>query len=163
MKKIVLALIVFSIICMVLTGCIHWETSVDYKLLHDTSQIQSIRIYKTKSGIGYNYSDPIDPCSALLGEISSDQVADFVEELTALPFTESHLILLFPAAVDPNFYYGNHIVKVEYLDGSCELISYCIQRQFPLNEKYPDTTRYGTENEQWLDFLQNWVDISDQN
>ena len=81
MKKIVLALIVFSIICMVLTGCIHWETSVDYKLLHDTSQIQSIRIYKTKSGIGYNYSDPIDPCSALLGEISSDQVADFVEEL----------------------------------------------------------------------------------
>jgi len=163
MKKIVLTLILLSLICISFSGCIHWETSVDYELLHDVSNVQSIRIYSSDdSEIAYDYSDPVDPCGDLLGEIPSDRFAVFTEELTGLSFTESHLIILFPAAYDPNFYYGNYIVKIEYYDGSCELISDCIQRQFRLNEKYPDTIRYGVEMESWLDFLQNWVNISDQ-
>ena len=160
MKKIVLTVIAVSIVCMFLSGCIHWETEVNYELLHDISQIQSIRVYDEDYSDGaYDYSDPVDPCGDLLGEISSDQFDNFVKELTELPFTESHLIILFPVTYDPNFYYGEYIVKIEYFDGSCELISDWLSRQFRLNERYPNTIRYGVDNEVWMDFLQKWVDI----
>ena len=69
--------------------------------------------------------------------------------------------MLLPIAVDPNFYYGYYIVKIEYRDGSCELISDSIQRQFRANEKYPDSIDYTIEQDAWLTFLQNWADLPD--
>ena len=165
MKKIVLTVILLSLICISLVGCIHWEISVSYELMYNLSDIKNIRIYSTDydSEILYNYSDPDDPCGELLGEIPSEQFAAFAEDLAGLSFVEPHLIILFPVAYDPNFYYGNYIVKVEYHDGSCELISDIIQRQFRVNEKYPDTTQYNTEQESWLTFLHNWVEIPNSN
>ena len=159
MKKIILSVLLFSLICTSLVGCIHWETPVRYELMHDHSNIKSIRIYSASES-SYNYSDPNDPCGELLSEVSSEQFAAFAEKLSGLSFAEQHMILLIPVTYDPNFYYGNYIVKVEYHDGSCELISDIMQRQFRVDEKYPDMTRYGIEQEPWLAFLQNWVDFS---
>ena len=162
MKKIVFATILLSLFCVCLAGCIHWETPVSYKLLHNVSEITSIRIYRTNntSDVGYDYGDPVDPLGEMLAEIPTEEFASFTKELTDLSFVKNHVIILFPVAIDPNFYYGNHIVKVEYQDGSCELISYIIQRQFIVGEKYPEVTRYTAENESWLAFLRNWADIS---
>ena len=161
MKKIAFATILLSLICVCLAGCIHWKTSVSLALLHDVSEITSIRIYRTNhtSDVGYDYGDPVDPLGEMLAEIPTEEFASFTKELTDLSFVENHLIILFPVAIDPNFYYGNHIVKVEYQDGSCELISYNIQRQFIVGEEYPKTTRYSAEHESWLAFLRNWTDI----
>ena len=158
MKKFVLSAILLSILCLSLSGCIHWETPVSYKLLHDVSVITSIRIYRTDN-TSYDYEDPEDPLGEMLAEIPTEEFASFTKELTDLSFVKNHVIILFPVAIDPNFYYGNHIVKVEYQDGSCELISYIIQRQFIVGEKYPKLTRYTAENESWLAFLRNWADI----
>ena len=165
MKKTILTVILLSLICTTLVGCIQWETPVSYELIHDPSDIKSIRIFITDddSEVLYDYSDPDDPCGELLGEIPSEQFSAFTNELSGLSFVESHLIILFPVAYDSNFYYGSYIVKIEYHDGSCELISEYIQRQFRGNEKYPDTTRYNTEYETWLAFLRNWVEIPDSN
>ena len=164
MKKIILSLIVLSIICMALSGCIHWETPANYKLMQDASNVQSIRIYKEKvSEVAYNYSDPDDPCGMLLGEVPSEEFSLFKEKLEALSFHESHLIILFPVTYDPNFYYGEYIVKVVYRDGSCELISDCNQRQFRLNEKYPDDIRYGCDRDQWKAFVKQWIKPVDLN
>ena len=162
MKKTILTVILISLICMSLVGCIHWETPVSYDLMNDSSKIQSIRFYRTNQD-SYNYSDPNDPCGELLGEITSEEFATFEEELNALLFAQQHLIILFPVAYDPNFYYGDHIVKVEYQDGSCELISYCIQYQFDENGECINCTRYIAEQKIWLPFLKNWVDIPDPN
>ena len=158
MKKFVLSAILLSILCLSLSGCIHWETPVSYKLLHDVSEITSIRIYRTDN-TSYDYEDPEDPLGEMLAEIPTEEFASFTKELTDLSFVKNHVIILFPVTIDPNFYYGNHIVKVEYQDGSCELISYSIQRQFIVGEKYPNLTRYTAENESWLAFLRNWADI----
>ena len=161
MKKIISTIMMLFLACVTLTGCIHWETPVRYELMQDVSNIESIRIYGTDDGseVLYDYSDPIDPCRVLLVEIPSEQFAAFTEELTSLSFVEPHLIFLFPVTYDPNFYYGNYLVKIEYHDGSCELISDIIQRQFRVNEKYADSSDYNTEYEAWLAFLRNWVDL----
>ena len=162
MKKIAVSLIVLLVICMVLSGCIHWETPVNYKFMQDVSNIQSIRIYKTNdSEILYDYSDPDDPCGLFLAEIPSEQFALFMEKFAGLSFHKSHLIILFPVTYDPNFYYGEYIVKIVYHDGSCELISDCNQRQFRLNEKYPDDIRYGCDRDQWEAFINQWTKLLD--
>lgn len=159
MKKTILTVVLLSLICISLTGCIHWETQECYELIDDVSEIKSICIYSAADD--YNYSDPDEPCGELLGEIPSDQFTAFAEELTGLSFVEQHMILLFPVTYDPNFSYGNYIIKIEYHDGRCELISDIIQYQFRANKKYPYHTSYVTEQEQWLAFLQNWVELSD--
>ena len=168
MKKITIVLILLSLVSAFLVGCIQWETPEKYTLIHDSSGINSIRIYQDNyeafyqaNGKIYNYSDPNEPCGALLGEIPAEQYATFAKELTGLSFTKHHIIFLFPVSYDPNFYYGNYIVKIEYHDGSCELISDVIQRQFRVNEKYPDTLQYSADDEAWLAFLQNWVELPD--
>ena len=161
MKKIIMVLLLISLVSTLLTGCIQWETAEKHELLQDTSNIKSIRIYSENTDSLYNYSDPNEPCGELLGEIPADQYAVFTKELTELSFTEHHLIFLFPVTYDPNFYYLGPIIKIEYNDGSCELISDSIQRQFRVNEKYPDTIEYGVEEECWLAFLQKWVEIPD--
>ena len=161
MKKIIVSIILWSLICISLIGCIHWETSVTYELMYDISEIKSIRIYGSDFSEGvYDYSDRNDPCKELLSEIPSEEFALFAEELTALSFVESHMILLIPVTYGTNFYYGNYIIKVDYCDGSCELISDMIQRQFIANKQHPDVTKYQTTHESWLAFLQNWADIS---
>ena len=159
MKKIILTMVLLAVVCSILSGCIHWETPAAYELLQDPSNIQSIRIYAEKDTL-YDYSDPNEPCGELLGEIAPEQFTVFTQELTALPFIKQHLIILFPVALDPNFYYFGPIVKIEYGDGSCELISCAIQNQFTVNEKYPDAFRCHLDDEPWLAFLQNWVDLS---
>ena len=159
MKKLLLLVLLVIMLTVVLSGCIHWETNVKYELLFDPSEIESILVYAAADN--YNYSDPIEPCGELLGEIPAEQYAVFTEELTGLPFVEPHLIILFPVTYDPNFYYGNYIVKIEYHDGSCELISDIIQRQFRVNEKYSDTFCYSAGDEAWLVFLKNWVELPD--
>ena len=161
MKRTFQTLVLMSLICVILTGCIHWQTSEIYELKHDISEIKSIRIYSTADN--YSYSDPIEPCGELLGEIPAEQYAQFTEELTGLSFVESHMILLIPDSYDPNFYYGYYIVKIEYHDGSWELISDIIQRQFSANDRISSTTRYSTAQESWLAFLQNWVELPDLN
>ena len=160
MKKIIIVVLLISLVSTLLTGCIQWDTSVQYELLQDISNIKSIRIYN-ENEMSYDYSDPVEPCGELLGEIPSEQFDAFTKELTGLPFLEHHIIFLFPVAYDPNFYYLGPIVKIEYNDGSCELISDSIQRQFKVNEEYPDTIQYGVEEECWLAFLRNWVDLPD--
>ena len=161
MKKTILTIALVSLICLSLAGCIHWETPVSYDLMQDISNIKSIRVYGTDDGseVLYDYSDPNDPCRVLLGEIPSEQYAVFTEELRGLSFVEPHLIILFPVTYDPNFYYGNYLVKIEYHDGSCELISDVIQKRFSIDEKYPDSSDYNTEYEAWLAFLRNWVEL----
>ena len=157
MKKLVLLLFLILLLSVFVTGCIYWETPVTYNLMYEPSEIVSIRIYEVAKE--YSYSDPIAPCGELLAEIASDDYSVFADELSQISFTNSHLIILFPVTYDPNFYYGRYIAKIEYRDGSCELISYVIQRQFDVNQKYPDTTRYTTEQDIWLAFLRKWATI----
>ena len=166
MKKIIIAVLLISMVSTLLTGCIQWETPKKYELLQDTANIKSIRVYQDNSdafyeanGRMYNYSDPDEPCGALLGEIPAEQYPAFAEELTRLSFTEHHIIFLFPVTYDPNFYYMGPIVKIEYYDGSCELISEIIQRKFVVNKKYPSTTDYTAQKEAWFAFLEKWVDL----
>ncbi len=158
MKKIISFAVLLAIVSTILTGCIHWETPVAYELLQVPANIKSIRIYNENDS-SYDYSDPNDPCGELLGEIAPEQFTAFTQELTALPFIKQHLIILFPVAFDPNFYYFGPIVKIEYGDGSCELISCAVQNQFTVNEKYPDAFRCHLDDEPWLAFLQNWIDL----
>lgn len=168
MKKIIIFVLLISLVSTLLTGCIQWETSEKYELLQDIINIKSICVYQDNyeefyeaNGRSYNYSDPDEPCGALLGEIPTEQYVAFAEELTGLSFTDHHIIFLFPVTYDPNFYYAGPIVKIEYYDGSCELISRIIQRQFSINEKYSDLTRYGAKEEAWYTFLRNWVELPD--
>ena len=162
MIKKILAVLLFCSVCLSLSGCIYWETSTSYELMHDVSHISCIRIYDTYTNdVSYDYRDPNEPCVDLIGEIPSDQISAFVDDLTGLSFVDQHFILLFPVTYDPNFYYGPYIVKVEYEDGSCELISECIQYKFYANEKYPYSYDYSVEWDAWLDFLQKYVDVTD--
>ena len=169
MRKIIPVVLLVALTCTLLTGCIQWQTKAEYTLLQDISNIKSIRVYQDNmdafyeaNGRLYNYSDPNEPCGDLIGEIPSDQYAAFTKELINLSFVEHHIIFLFPVAYDPNFYYSGPIVKIEYYDGSCELISRIIQNQFPINRKYPTSTDYSVENDDdWYRFLQNWVELPD--
>ena len=164
MRKIISVMLLLSLVCVCFTGCISWETPVKYELMHDVSEILSIRIYCTDDGsdVVYNYSDPDDPCRILIGEIPSEHYSNFVEELVGLSFSESHMILMVPLPIDPNFYYGKYLVKVEYIDGRCELISNPLSYQFEANGDISKLIRYSIDRELWLSFLQNWVDIEEK-
>ena len=168
MRKIIAVILLIALACTLLSGCIQWQTKAEYTLLQDVSNIKSIRVYQDsmdtfyeENGRMYNYSDPNEPCGALLGEIPADQYAVFTAELTGLSFVEPHIIFLVPVTYDPNFYYLSPIVKIEYYDGSCELISSAIQRQFNVNEEYPDVTDYDVDDDAWNTFLGKWAALSE--
>ena len=120
----------------------------------DESTILSIEIYdlcKNESS-GGTFLDN----ETAVYEIPLEKNADFLNDLAKIHFSDS--IIISPAAFDPSFYYDMWTVRINYTDGSYELIS-CDHygETYDQSGKITDVHHYGCDSEEWEALIQKYV------
>ena len=117
MKRIVLFLISIILVMSCLSGCIIIPRYRHFEI--DATTVLSIQIYDLCES--ESYYDQFIKTETPVYEIPQEQTANFVADLNSITFTD-HLIIVL-AAIDPSFSYGVWTVRINYTDGSYELIS----------------------------------------
>ena len=117
MKRIVLFLISIILVMSCLSGCIIIPRYRHFEI--DATTVLSIQIYDLCES--ESYYDQFIKTETPVYEIPQEQTANFVADLNSITFTDYLIIVL--AAIDPSFSYGVWTVRINYTDGSYELIS----------------------------------------
>ena len=152
MKRIGLFILTIVLVMLALTSCIIIPLYKRFEIDADT--VVSIEIY--------------DLCEydSLYGgfvktelpvyKIPEEKVADFLSELGEIRFTDAIIIVL--AATDPSFYYDVWTVRINYIDGSYELIS-CdgYGQTYNKDGEITDSHHFGCDQEEWLTFVGKYV------
>ena len=89
-------------------------------------------------------------------EIPEEKVANFLNDLSNIRFSDTIIITI--AAVDPSFYYDDWTVRINYTDGSYELIS-CdgYGETFDENGENTDSHHFGCDQNEWWMFIAQYV------
>ena len=146
MRK-VLILFLVVVLAFSCTGCFQITLDRGYELHQDKSQIKSISLCVEFRGDPLKQFKTLDP----------SQFDVFIDDFEALPFADKWLIVLLPAAIDPSFYFGEYVIRFEYLDGSVELISDCdFQEYKSVDAAYSQTEHYSIDKDPWYDFLEKY-------
>lgn len=117
MKRIVLFLISIILVMSCLSGCIIIPRYRHFEI--DATTVLSIQIYDLCES--ESYYDQFIKTETPVYEIPQEQTANFVADLNSITFTDYLIIVL--AAIDPSFNYGKWTVRINYSDGTYELIS----------------------------------------
>ena len=117
MKRIVLLTVSIILIMCCLSSCIIIPRYHHFEI--DTSTVSSIQIYDLCEN--EDYSSRFLETETPVYEIPKEQTASFVAELNSIEFSDYIIIVL--AAIDPSFNYGEWTVRINYSDGTYELIS----------------------------------------
>ena len=117
MKKIILSVMVSILLLSLLTGCIVIPLRHNFEINAD--EVESVDIYDLRE-VDTLYGDFVETEKPVY-KIPADKNVEFLSELSKIEFSDSIVIVL--AAVDPSFYYGEWTVRINYTDGSFELIS----------------------------------------
>lgn len=152
MKKIILSVLAPILLVSVLTGCIIIPLRHNFEINAD--EVESVDIYDLR-GVDTLYGDFVETEKPVY-KIPADKNVDFLSELSKIEFSDSIVIVL--AAIDPSFYYGEWTVRINYTDGSFELISSDgFGERFDKNGEYADSHHRGCEREEWHEFISNYV------
>ena len=152
MKRIGVCILTAIIVTCSKTSCIviplyeHFEIDVD--------TVASIEIYDLcmVDSLGGAFLETEAP----VYEIPAEEKADFLNDLSKIRFSDVILIVL--AAVDPSFCYGEWTVRINYTDGSYELISPDGYGEvFDSNGEVTDAHHYGCDQEEWTSFIGKYV------
>lgn len=151
MKRI--ALLMAAVILMLsLTGCIIIPRYKYFEI--DGSTVSSIQIYDLceYDGLGSDFLDSETAAHV----IPKDENEAFLKDLARIRFSDALVIVL--AAVDPSFYYDTWTVRINYTDGSYELIS-CDGYGEIFDEKgtRTDSHHYGCDNDEWRIFMGKYL------
>ena len=152
MKKIILSVMVSILLLSVLTGCIVIPLRHNFEINAD--EVESVDIYDLRE-VDTLYGDFVETEKPVY-KIPADKNVEFLSELSKIEFSDSIVIVL--AAVDPSFYYGEWTVRINYTDGSFELISsHGFGERFDKNGEIADTHHWGCDSEEWHEFISNYV------
>ena len=152
MKRIVLFLISIILVMSCLSGCIIIPRYRHFEI--DSNIISSIEIYDLFEN--EDYSSRFLKTETPVYEIPQEQTANFVADLNSITFTD-HLIIVL-AAIDPSFSYGVWTVRINYTDGSYELISSRGYGQtFNSNDESIKIHHWSCDHDEWETFLGNYV------
>lgn len=148
-KQMLCALSLSLAMLVTLTGCIIIPIPKRYEIaLEDVS---SIDIYDLRDCDYYYPSE-----ETLVYTIEEDQMEDFLQDLSDVPFTDIIIIVL--AAIDPSFNYGDWTVRINYTDGSYTYIS-CggYGTTHDADGSLIDSNHYSCDTDEWEAFIEKYV------
>lgn len=144
----VLLIIVLALSC---SGCLHITIDEGYELKQDISQIKVIDLfYNSDENFNQTFESP-------LATLEASRFEAFVNDLETLPFVSKMTLVLFPVAVDPSDGFGQYTIRIEYQDGSYEMISdfgYQVYRSS--DDAHISSDNYEIDDETWYDFLEKY-------
>ena len=106
-------------------GCFTFDTDVYYDSRKiDADKVSSIEIYDlTVNRDGEKGHWLLKDCDPVYS-IPEEQIKPFLDDLSKVQFRRVRLfIMCIPAAIDPDFSYGDLIVQINYEDGHYRLLS----------------------------------------
>lgn len=132
-----------------LSGCISVPVYKNYDF--DPEDVASVEIYDLRKSD--EYRSGFHEKAESVYTIPSEDLADFLSDLADIRFSKSKIIFTI-AAVDPSFYFGEWVVRVNHPDGSFDLIS-CdyYNEHYDQKGKCIGNTHFGCDNELWVEFL----------
>ena len=138
-----------SSLLLVLSGCISVPVYKNHTFSHD--DVASVSIYDLReSDTHYSgFHEKQEPVYT----VPQEQLDDFLTDLSDIRFSDS-IIIFTIAAVDPSFTFDDWVVRVNYKDGSFDLIS-CdyYNEQYDENGNCTDRDHFGSDNEFWNDLI----------
>ena len=137
------------IIAVSFSGCFYITIDEYYEIHQDVSQIVTISIYECTDGNTLS-DEPV----FVLDQLQNEQ---FVNDLEALPFKDSFLLIL--AAVDPSHSFGEYVVCIIYQDDSTEWISNRGYQVYNAEDGSSSGPHYSLDDKAWHEFLQKYFDI----
>ena len=153
MKRIALTTMTAILLLCMLTSCIVIRRHKRYKIPSDT--VASVEIYDLRECYQRNFGGFLEEEHPVYEIPQEDQEA-FLEDLSKIRFTD--VIVITVAAVDPSFYYGDWTARINYDDGTYELIS-CggYGETYDQSGEVIDSHHYGCDADAWEEFIGKYV------
>ena len=152
MKRIGLCILTAIIVTCSMTSCIVIPLYEHFEIDADT--VASIEIYDLcmVDSLGGAFLETEAP----VYEIPAEENTDFLHDLANIRFSDAIIIVL--AAIDPSFYYDEWTVRINYTDGSYELISSDgYGETYDNNGEVIDAHHFGCDQEEWRTFIGKYV------
>jgi len=150
MKRFFLLTIVFAMLFS-LSGCIIIPLHKNLVIPEDT--VASIEVFDLRND---SRESSIFDTENPVYTIPPAQLGEFLDELGKLQLTDYIVIIL--AAVDPGFYYGSWVIRINYKDGSYEYLSESgYSEVFDENGKWQEVNTYAPDDEERYAFIQKFV------
>ncbi len=142
-RYILAALLPFILICL-FCSCIIIPLTKYYDL--DTASVSSVEIYDLRQARSH-YSDFLDSETPAY-TIPEEQTEEFFEDLSKIRFTDHIIIVL--AAIDPSFVFDDWVVRINYTDGSFDLLS-CdgYNEAYDSDGNFSDSNHFSCDNDEW--------------
>ncbi len=152
MKRIVLLITTILLLMCVLTSCIIIPKYKNFDISSDT--VSSIEIYDLRNSKTH-YSDFLETETPAY-KIAEKTNNDFLSDLKNIEFSDTIIITV--AAVDPSFTYDDWVARINYNDGSYELIS-CdgYGEKFNENDEVTESHHFSCDNDEWHTFIEKYV------
>ena len=152
MRQILLISILSFAMIVSLTGCIIIPRHMNYEI--DADDVSSVEIYDLRSS--ETHDSGFHKSETPVYTVEDDQITDFLSDLAEIQFTDTIVITI--AAVDPSFYYGDWVVRINHTDGSYSLIS-CrgYGETCDENDQRTSSNHYGCEDDEWEQLIGNYV------
>ena len=151
MKRIGLVAII-TLILTILTSCVIIPRYKKFEI--DSSKVTSIEIYDLCT-VDTLYGD-FAKTETPVYQIPAAQTNAFLKDLAKIRFSDALVIALM--AMDPSFYYDAWTIRINYTDGSFELISSDGYGQtFDANGQMTNYHHWGCDNEEWWHFIAKYV------
>ena len=145
MRKCSVFLLILAIL-WTCPGCCVITLDEGYELYHSFEEFSSVGLYN---------GDGEEASNCVLAQLQPSQYAAFQRDLEALPFEDQFLLI--PGAVDPSFDFGEYVVRIDYKDGSYELISDCgFQILYSQEAEYGRSAHYSISDMAWYTFLSSY-------
>ena len=152
MKRIVLFILTVILVTSTLTSCIVIPMYKKFEI--DANTVASIEIYDLCEADSL-YGGFVKTETPVY-EIPTEKNTDFLNDLAKIRFSDTIIIVL--AAIDPSFYYDEWTVRINYTDGSYELISADGYGQTYANYgEVIDSHHFGCDQEEWLAFIGKYI------
>ena len=120
----------------------------------DPAKIASIEIYDLRKSDTYGEAFLED--TSPVYEIPNEEIDDFASDLAQIEFTRYIVFVL--AATDPVFEYGYFVARINYTDGTFELLSNNYWGQtFDQDGNVISSHRYGADSEEWEEFIGKYL------
>jgi hypothetical protein len=152
MKRVGLFILTVIIVMCAMTSCVIIPIYKNFEIDADT--VASIEIYDLREADSL-YSNFVKTESPVY-EIPQEKKAAFLNDLAEIHFSDAIIIVL--AAIDPSFYYDVWTIRINYTDGSYELISSDgYEEAYDSNGESVDIHHFGCDQEEWWAFIGKYV------
>lgn len=152
MKRVLCFFVTVIFVMSVLTSCIVIPQYKNFEI--DPASVSSIEVYDLLD------VDTFDgfflETETSVYTIPEEDKAAFLDDLGEIEFSDAIIITI--AAIDPSFYYDVWTVRINYTDGSYELIS-CdgYGATYNKNGEMTDTHHFGCDEEEWRTFVKKYI------